>query len=215
LKKWFLPGLITYDFYEAEHPWGPWTFVSSFDDSFMVGGHMYGPNLCAKYQERDSDDVKIELFTSGTPFKDKPDGLYKLWCIPLILKTKPLPKSMMVNDNDSTIHYIGNWLFGSKRGFHDYLDDTHYSNTPGDAVEYTFTGTGIELLSEKYLDQGNIDIFIDGLQRGNVNLKVTDFPRLAQISVFSLLGMPLGQHSIRIVNKSSDFVNIDAFTIYR
>ena len=215
LKKWFQPGLITYDFYEAEHPWGPWTFVSSLDDSFLVGGHMYGPNLCAKYQERDGDDVKIELFTSGCPFPDKPDGLYKMWRIPLILKTKSLPKSIMINDDDSTIHYIGNWLVGHKRGFHDYQDDTHYSNTPGDACEFTFTGTGIELLSEKYRDQGNIDIYIDGLQRGNVNLKVADFPRLAQISVFSLQGMPSGQHSIRIVNKSSDFVNIDAFTIYR
>ncbi len=29
LRKWFEPQLVTYDFYEAEHTWGPWTFVST------------------------------------------------------------------------------------------------------------------------------------------------------------------------------------------
>jgi hypothetical protein len=213
LKKWFEPGLITYDFYEAEHPWGPWSFVSSFNDSFLVEGHMYGPNLCAKYQERNGDDVKIELFTSGCPFEDKPNGLYKMWRIPLILKTKPLPQVSMINDNDPAIRYSGNWQVSIKNGFHYYQDDIHYSKMPGDSVEYTFTGTGIELLSEKFNDHGDIDIFIDGQPSGSANLKVVNFPRLTQISVFSLQGMSKAQHTITIVNKSLDYVTIDAFKI--
>ncbi len=40
LKKWFEPELVVYDFYEAPHPWGPWTFVSSFDDSFLAKGQL-------------------------------------------------------------------------------------------------------------------------------------------------------------------------------
>jgi len=213
LKKWFEPGLITYDFYESEHPWGPWGFVSSFNDSFLVGGHMYGPNLCAKYQERNGDDVKIQLFTSGCPFEDKPGGLYKMWRIPITLKTKPLPAYAMINDNDLAIHYCGNWQVSKKRGFHDFQDDIHYSNTVGDFAEYNFNGTGIELLSEKYSDQGNIDIYIDGRLYSNVNLKTTNFPRLAQISVFNVQGIDEGQHTIRIVNQSSDYVAIDALRV--
>lgn len=215
LKKWFEPGLITYDFHEAPHPWGPWKFVSSFNDRFLVGGHMYGPNLCAKYQERAGEDVKVDLYTSGCPFQDKPNGLYKMWRIPLLLKTKPLPPTTLVNDNDPTIHYSGNWQASSKRHYNDYQDDIHYSQTPGDAAEYTFNGTGIEVLSEKFGDQGGIDISIDGQPRGKVNLKVLDFPRLSQIRVFSAQGLPAGKHTIRIVNSGSpaDYIAIDAFPV--
>ena len=88
LQKWFEPEEVVYEFFDAEHPWGPWTFVSSFNDRFLAQGHMYGPNLCAKHQERNGDDVNISLFNSGCPFADEPSGLYKNWRIPLVLKTK-------------------------------------------------------------------------------------------------------------------------------
>ncbi len=213
LKQWFNPGLVTYDFYQAAHPWGPWTFVSSFNDRFLVGGHMYGPNLCAKYQEQHGGEVKIDLYTSGCPFKDVRTGLYKMWRIPLTLETRPVPPAVLVNDDNPAIRYTGHWQAGVKRGYHDYRDDVHYSNQPGDEVEYTFTGTGIELLSEKFGDQGSIDAFIDGKPRGRVNLKVDDFPRLAQVRVFSAQGLPAGKHTIRIVNAGSDYIAIDAFSV--
>jgi hypothetical protein len=214
LKKWFEPGEVKYDFYEAEYPWGPWNFVSSLSDRFLAKGqHMYGPNLCAKYQEQRGEDVKIDLYTSGCPFQDKPDGLYKNWRIPLILKTKPLPESSLVNNDDPAIRYTGDWKPSVKRGFHNYKDDIHYSQAKGDAVEYTFTGTGIELLSEKFYEQGSIDVFLDGQPRGSFNLKVMDFPRLAQIRVFSAQGLPDGSHTVRIVNTSTNYVAIDAFVV--
>jgi hypothetical protein len=213
LKKWFEPGVVTYDFYQAAHPWGPWTFVSSFDDRFLATGHMYGPNLCAKYQEQEGGNVRIQLFTSGCPFKDEPTGLYKMWSIPLTLKTGALPASTLVNDDDPAIRYTGNWTAGTKRGYHDYQDDVHYTNTTGDAAEYSFTGTGIELLSEKFSDQGSIDIFIDGKPHGSADLKQEKFPRLAQVRVFSAQGLPPGRHTIRIVNAGPGYVAIDAFAV--
>lgn len=91
LKKWFKPDQVVYDFYQAGHPWGPWTFVDSLSDRFLPKDHhMYGPNICAKFQEREPDgSVRVALFTSGCPFEDQPTGLYKLWAIPLILKAGP------------------------------------------------------------------------------------------------------------------------------
>jgi hypothetical protein len=214
LKKWFEPGEVKYEFYEAAHPWGPWTFVSSLSDRFLAKGqHMYGPNLCAKYQEKRGDDVKVDLYTSGCPFQDKPNGLYKNWRIPLILKTTPLPESRLVNNDDPAIRYIGDWKPSVKRGFYDYRDDIHYSQAKGDAAEYTFTGTGIELLSEKFYEQGSIDVFLDGQPRGSVDLKMLDFPRLAQVRVFSAQGLPGGSHTIRIVNTTTNYVAVDAFSV--
>ena len=86
MTKWFEPNRMKYDFYQARYPWGPWTFVSSMDDGFLPGnGHMYGPSLCAKFQERTGNGVQVSMFTSGCPFEDKPSGLYKIWTIPLRL----------------------------------------------------------------------------------------------------------------------------------
>jgi hypothetical protein len=76
-----------------------------------------------------------------------------------------------------------------------------------------FSGTGIALLSEKFKDQGRIDVFIDGQLRESVSLKVEHFPRLTQIRVFDVHGLPAGKHTIRIVNKSSEYVAIDAFKV--
>ncbi len=213
LKKWFEPNEVIYEFYEAEHPWGPWSFVSSFSDRFLSQGHMYGPNLCAKYQERSGDEVKISLFTSGCPFEDVPTGLYKMWRMPLILKTGPQPHTTLVNDDHPSVRYFGDWQANGQRGYHDYADDVHFSKAPGAAVEFTFTGTGVAWLAERYRDEGHADVFVDGQPRGSVDLKVEDFPRLAQIPVFSVQGLPDGLHTLRLVNASADYIIIDAFCV--
>jgi hypothetical protein len=214
LKKWFEPGLVTCDFYEAPHPWGPWTVVSSFNDRFLpTGQHMYGPNLCAKHQERVGDDVNIALFTSGCPFEDKPTGLYKNWLIPLVVKTKPPPHRLLINDNASAIHYTGQWqaLKRPERGYHQ--GDIHATRTAGDSAELTFGGTGIALLSEKFSDLGTVEVFLDGRSRGTINLHQDDFPRLVQITVFSEQGLPPGSHTIRFVNQTAAWFTVDTFVV--
>ena len=95
MVKWFEPNRMQYDFYDADHPWGPWRLVNSFDDSFIPSkfgaeGHMYGPSLCARFQRQSGSEVHMTMFTAGCPFKDIPQGLYKMWEIPLILRTEPV-----------------------------------------------------------------------------------------------------------------------------
>ena len=213
LKHWFDPGEVVYEFYQSEHPWGPWSFVSSFDDRFLSDAHMYGPNLCAKYQLVHGDEVSLSLFTSGCPFQDEPSGLYKMWRIPLLLKTRPPLPATIVNDDHPLIHYTGAWQASGRRGFHDFNDDVHASQTPGDSVEFRFTGTGIAWLSERYRDEGPADVFLDGRLCARVDPRVADFPRLAQIPVFSAPGLPPGAHTLRIVNPGTNCVLIDAFSV--
>src|SRR6202000_2954755 len=72
LKHWFTPDEMRYDFYQAPHPWGPWSLISSHSDDFLPpGSHMYGPSLCSKFQTFDGRTVELPLFTSGCPFEDK------------------------------------------------------------------------------------------------------------------------------------------------
>ena len=100
-----------------------------------------------------------------------------------------------------------------ENNLHDYYGDVHYSNHPGDTAEYTFAGTGVVLLAEKFRDLGRLDVFLDGRPRGSVQLKQIDFPRLAQIPLCSAQGFRTGTHTLRIVNASSDYITIDAFVV--
>ena len=175
LAKWFEPVEMKYDFYQAAHPWGPWTRIRSQSDNFLVGGHMYGPSLCARFQEQSGSDVKISLFTSGCPFEDQPPGLYKMWEIPLILKTAPALPSVLVNDDDPAIHYRGQWKAVPRSGCGYHHDDLHATTHAGDSLELAFAGTGIEYIAEKYKDLGDVDIYIDGEFRATSTLPCGTF----------------------------------------
>ena len=216
LKKWFERARVVYDFYEAAHPWGPWSMVSTMDDRFLgEGRHMYGPNLCAKYQELVADGVKIDLYTSGCPFEDKPNGLYKNWRIPLIVKTNNAPKTTAIKHNDPAIRYTGTWVAGNDRPFGDATknDEFQFSRTSGDAVDYSFSGTGIEVYAEKFGTHGGFEVFVDGKSSGKIGLRVENFDRLSRICVFRADNLPAGRHSIRLVNTGSDYVTLAGFAV--
>jgi len=213
LKKWFDPDEVKYDFYQAAHPWGPWTFVNSWSDRFIVGGHMYGPSLCAKFQEPVGTGVRLCLFTSGCPFEDAPRGIYKMWMIPLTLRTEPPPPATTVNDDDPRITYQGSWTASPNRGFHDAGDDVHWTATPGDSAEFSFTGTGIEYLAEKNADHGKVEVTLDGKLRETVDLGLVNFPRLSQVVVFGARDLGLGRHTIRIVHRGPGYAVLDAFRV--
>jgi hypothetical protein len=215
MTKWFEPNEMRYDFYQAEHPWGPWEFINSHSDNHITGGHMYGPSLCAKFQERKGREVMMSLFTSGCPFDDVPSGLYKMWQIPLVLRTTPLPDSTLVNDDDARIAYSGSWRSLTHRGFSDYSDDVHYTTAVGDSVQFAFTGAGIDYLAEKNTDLGDVDVYLDGVLKGNVNLRLQNFPRLSQVVVYRIEGLSHGPHTIKIVNKTTAGALLDAFRVYK
>lgn len=215
LKAWFSPECITYDFLESSHPWGPWTQVGSMDDRFLGGCHMYGPNLCAKYQESTPDGVTVQLFTSGCPFPDKPGSLYKNWRFPITLKTKPTPEGTLVNDNDPSIIYSKNWQVVAQNNSRDYQKDAHYTRSAGATAEYSFSGTGVDILTQKYQDSGSIDIFLDNALVGSVDLKLQNFPRLFQVPIYRVENLPLKEHHLKIVTKGNGSVSLDAFRVLK
>jgi alpha-L-fucosidase 2 len=114
--------------------------------------------------------------------------------------------------NDTSLTYDANWFQTTARGYGDYNDDTHHSNTVGATASYTFTGTGVEYLSERFSDMGNVDVYIDNVLQANVNLNASG-ARQAQQVVYSKTGLAAGSHTIRIVNKSTSVGMIDALRI--
>jgi alpha-L-fucosidase 2 len=114
--------------------------------------------------------------------------------------------------NDTVLTYDANWFLTTGRGYGDYNDDTHHSTTVNAAASYTFTGTGVDYLSERNSDMGNVDVYIDNVFQTNVNL-FTSGARQVQQVVYSKTGLASGTHTIRIVNKTTSVGMVDALRI--
>jgi hypothetical protein len=212
MTKWFEPNRMQYDFYQAEHPWGPWDLVSSFDDSFISSGHMYGPTLCIRFQQRAGSEVAMSMFTAGCPFEDIPSGLYKMWEIPLILRTEPQPASVAIPSDDPRVVYRGAWHGGNGK-LSSLHPETRYTNIKGDSVELQFEGTGVALIAEKGPEFGEAEVYVDGRRKATPRLHTDDFPRISSVQVFAATGLSQGTHTIRMVNASGNYAAVQAFQI--
>ena len=116
-----------------------------------------------------------------------------------------------VDDTDSRIAYAGTWMTSTGRGVGDYNDGVHYTATNGDSASLTFTGTGIDLISEKYSDEGTLDVYIDGTLVQTVN--AANSTRLVQQTLFSQTWASSGTHTIKAVKRTGTYMLIDAFRI--
>jgi hypothetical protein len=120
--------------------------------------------------------------------------------------------SGMVNDNGSGITYSGSWATSSGRGNGDYYDDVHYTVTNNDSFIFTFTGTGVDYITEKNSDEGQVDIYIDNVFQQTVDC--TNAVRLSQQVVYNKRGLTNGTHTIKGVKKTGSYMLVDAFKVY-
>jgi len=118
--------------------------------------------------------------------------------------------SGLVNNTEGT--YDSNWHLTTGRGYGDYNDDTHHSTVVNASASYTFTGTGIQYLSERNGDMGTVDVYLDNAFQATVDLRITGARQVQQV-VWQRSGLVRGQHTIRIVNRSTSVGMIDAFRI--
>jgi hypothetical protein len=116
-----------------------------------------------------------------------------------------------VNDTDWRAVYTGSWGHSSGRHLGDLGADVHYTSADGDAVSYTFDGTGIQVLSETNSDEGDADVYIDGKKVSTVSGKGPE--RLAQQAMVSVTGLPKGTHTLRLVKTSGTYLLVDGFTV--
>lgn len=127
----------------------------------------------------------------------------------------------VVNDNDDAITYTGSFDYHSGRGgdldgVTEYNQDIHRSSQVGDVAEFTFTGTGIDVITTVNIDGGLLGITIDGEEQPDVDTKIPNeryFKRANQMCVFSKMDLPYGEHTIRLENKDGN-ITIDAMRTY-
>lgn len=116
-----------------------------------------------------------------------------------------------LNDTDWRMVYTGAWNHSTGRQLGDLGDDVHYTGANGDSVSYTFTGTGLQLLSELSPDEGDAEVYVDGKKVSTVSGYAPQ--RLAQQALVSVTGLPKGSHTVRVVKTSGDYLLVDGVTV--
>ena len=128
--------------------------------------------------------------------------------------------STLIDDRDSKINYVGNWKNWDD-GKH-YNGTIKYNESPNNEsyIEYSFTGTGIDVITSKNPDFGMINIYIDG-EKVAENIDLYDASSLSKQEVFSKKNLENKTHVIKIEptgthNSSSSRakVEFDAFRVY-
>jgi hypothetical protein len=124
-------------------------------------------------------------------------------------------RTVQVNNNDPQLTYSGSWNYSSGRGLGDYQDDVQWTETNGDAFSYTFVGTGVDYVTETDPGQGDVDIYIDGQFKQTVStyLDPAQGHNKPQQVVYSVSDLPNGNHTIRAVKKSGQFMLLDKLNI--
>ncbi|GID72752.1 hypothetical protein Ade02nite_13930 [Paractinoplanes deccanensis] len=89
----------------------------------------------------------------------------------------------------------------------DHLDDVHATTANGDAVSYTFTGTGVDWITATAPDQGLVDIYIDGVRVKRVDAHGAT--RATQQTLFSTSGLKNKQHTFKAVKVTGNVMRSD------
>lgn len=152
---------------------------------------------------------------SGQTWGNRPDSLYKDNSCPVTFYTHPQPK-LRETFNDTEAQYSDGWTYQTARGAGDYMDDAHVTSAPGQYCDFSFTGEGIEILSEKFHDLGDVEVILDGVSKGVFSLYQDPMPRLYQVPFYRNMDLSTGKHSLRVINRGASGTTclIDGFKVY-
>jgi hypothetical protein len=121
--------------------------------------------------------------------------------------------SLKSNNDDTGFTYSGNgWVHQANRGLGDSNNNTHATINNGESVSCTFTGTGVDYITETNTDEGNVDVYIDDTYVKSV--AAYSSTRHAQVTLFSTTGLANGKHTIKLVKTSGTFMLLDALKIH-
>ncbi|WP_232187174.1 LamG-like jellyroll fold domain-containing protein [Cohnella silvisoli] len=104
------------------------------------------------------------------------------------------------------------WALLSNRGAGDYQNDVHATTANGDYFQFSFTGSGVDYITEKSGAQGKVDIFIDNVYQTTVDAYSSGWN--AQQTLYSITGLPQGTHTFKAVKQSGSYLIVDAMKVY-
>lgn len=123
-------------------------------------------------------------------------------------------KRSIINDTDPQIHYIEQekyWEIQEDFQAEDYHNDAHLTKAPGAQFEYSFSGVGIDIISNPQYT-GKIRILLDKKYIQEINTILIE-NQLAQTIIFSKTDLKPGRHTLKVELLEGRFL-LDALAVY-
>ncbi|MFC5406172.1 RICIN domain-containing protein [Cohnella soli] len=153
--------------------------------------------------------------------------LNQLIAVKSALKDNVGTKHVWINSSSMLgLAYTGTWTNSTNRDYGSWAPGYAYYNklgdinfdamitqTNNDSVEYTFNGTGVVYIGEKGPSFGNVDVYVDGVFMQTVNAYAATSTYTYTEYLYSIEGLPLGNHTIKLVKKSGSYMLVDAFGV--
>lgn len=118
----------------------------------------------------------------------------------------------LTNNDSLAVTYTGSsWAWLKNRGLGEYGDDAHVATANGDACEFTFDGTDLDVIASRGPARGTMEVFLDEVSQGIVDLHAAT--PVHRTEVFFKTGLPRGSHKLRLVKRSGTDVAVDAFRV--
>ncbi|MEO2278881.1 hypothetical protein [Pseudoalteromonas pernae] len=117
----------------------------------------------------------------------------------------------LVNDDDPRIVYSkdGDWLQMSNTGEGEYHQDMHITDVNGAYFTYDFEGSSIVYATSKAANQGDVEVFVDGVSQGIYSILDSNNYRQVQSIVFEKHNLAPGQHTLKVVKLSGEIMPVD------
>jgi beta-galactosidase GanA len=139
--------------------------------------------------------------------------------IAIDFNAKPIPEiTYTYDDTDPALNYTGAWSHVANQSYTggDYKNTESFSNTAGDSMSVTFTGTAVRWIGSQTNNHGLADVYIDGVKQATVDCS----GNADQAVLFSKTGLSSGTHTLKIVvdgthssGSTDNYVSIDAIDV--
>jgi hypothetical protein len=214
LVAWYYPGDPNVDadeshliYYEAPHPWGPWT-KNKEDDTRPQG--WYCPRVLPKWQTAQGNQLNTILVASGDYYEQS--KYYRFIVAELAIKAgdqfPPEPAKLqpqVIENSDPTVQYSGAWQRDDSRRNARYGVE-YFSQTPGDHLTIPFHGTSIQWHTSKENCLGIAAVSIDGGPETEIDLWTYCHVPQYQRYVYDSGPLQPGQHTfkVRVTGKKNE-----------
>jgi hypothetical protein len=110
-----------------------------------------------------------------------------------------------------------------RQGFGDIEGDVHETTTSGDRAIVTFTGTGLQYITERHALMGPVDVTVDtdparhtvvnAFKEADDETLVPPNVRRSQQVLWEALNLHYGKHTVTFTNLGSKYMLVDAFNV--
>jgi hypothetical protein len=97
--------------------------------------------------------------------------------------------------------FKGNWKTRETTRNETVTKQAIYSDSPGDAAEIKFTGTGISITGNWFKDGGKADVFVDGNLHRSIDTYYFFANQQHTESIWHVMNLQQGEHIVRVVVK--------------